>query len=160
MQGIDSHIEKTGDDNYDNAFCFNLLKNRLSELEPQMIEKDAIINFLFNEHVNKSLNGDFRADKTVNDHNNSFQERHDNIVNNNLPLIQDDIYNKKEKSKNVIIICDSMLNSINSHGLSKFKKVSVSTFPGATSEDILAEVEDTLTPPPPPSYPDRSCRKK
>ena len=37
-----------------------------------------------------------------------------------------------------------MLNNINSRGLSKFKKVSASNFPGATSEDILAEVEDTL----------------
>ena len=37
-----------------------------------------------------------------------------------------------------------MLNTINSLGLSKSKKVSVSNFPGATSEDILAEVEDTL----------------
>ena len=37
-----------------------------------------------------------------------------------------------------------MLNNINSRGLSKSKKVSVSNFPGATSDDILAEVEDTL----------------
>ena len=37
-----------------------------------------------------------------------------------------------------------MLNKINSRGLSKFKKVSVSNFPSTTSENILAEVEDTL----------------
>ena len=37
-----------------------------------------------------------------------------------------------------------MLNNINSRGLSKSKKVSVSNFSGATSGDILAEVEDTL----------------
>ena len=140
----DSHIEKTGDDNSDNTFCFNLLKNRLPELERQIIEKDAIINFLSNQLVNKNLNGDSRANKTVNDHNNSFQERVDNIVNNNLPLVQDDNYHKKEKSKNFIIIGDSILNNINSRGLSKSKKVSVSNFPGATSEDILAEVEYTL----------------
>ena len=42
----DSHIEKIDDVNSDNAFCFNILKNRLSELERQIIEKDAIINFL------------------------------------------------------------------------------------------------------------------
>ena len=29
----DSHSEKIGDDNSNNAFSFNLLKNRLSELE-------------------------------------------------------------------------------------------------------------------------------
>ena len=44
----------------------------------------------------------------------------------------------------VIIIGYSMLNNINSRGLSKSKKRSVSNFPDATSEDILAEVEDTL----------------
>ena len=77
------------------------------------------------------------------------------IVNNNLPLVQDDNYNKKEKSKNVIIIGDSMLNNINSRALSKSKKVSVSNFPGATCEDILAEVEGTLK-----AHPDRSCRNK
>ena len=37
-----------------------------------------------------------------------------------------------------------MLNNINSRGLSKSNKVSVSNFPGATSEDILDEIEDTL----------------
>ena len=119
------------------------MKNRLPELERQTIEKDAIINFLSNQLANKNLNCDSRVNKTVNDHNNSFQERVDNMVNNNLPLVQDDNYNKKEK-KNVIIIGDSMLNSINSRGLSKSKKLSVSTFPSASSEDILAEVEDPL----------------
>ena len=37
-----------------------------------------------------------------------------------------------------------MLNNINSRGLSKSKKVSVSNFPGGTRKDILDEVEDTL----------------
>ena len=69
----DSRIEKIGDDNSDNAFCLNLLKNRISELELQIIEKDAVINFLSNQLVNKNLNGDSVVNKTVNDHN-SFQE--------------------------------------------------------------------------------------
>ena len=56
-----SHIEKIGDDNSDNAFCFNLLKNRLSELERRITEKDAIIHFLSNQLVNKNLNGDSRV---------------------------------------------------------------------------------------------------
>ena len=84
----DSRIEKIGGDNSDDVFCFNLLKNRISELERQIIEKDAVINFLFNQLVNKNLNRDSRVKKTVNDHNNSFQEIVDNIVNNNLPLVQ------------------------------------------------------------------------
>ena len=93
--------------------------------------------------LGKNLNGDSRVNKTVNDHNNSFQERVDNIVNNNSLWSNIIINNKKEKS-NVIIISDSMLNNINSRGLSKSNKVSVSNLPGATSEDILDEAEDTL----------------
>ena len=96
------------------------------------------------EWVNKNLNGDSRVNKIVNDHNNSFQERVDNIVNNNLSLVQHNNYDKKEKSMSVIIIGDSMLNNINRCGLLKSKKVSVSNFPGITSNDILDEVEDTL----------------
>ena len=37
-----------------------------------------------------------------------------------------------------------MLSNINSRRLSKSNKVSVSNFPGATSVDILDEIEDTL----------------
>ena len=96
------------------------------------------------EWVNKNLNGDSRVNKIVNDHNNSFQERVDNIVNNNLSLVQHNNYDKKEKSMSVIIIGDSMLNNINRCGPLKSKKVSVSNFPGITSKDILDEVEDTL----------------
>ena len=120
------------------------MKNHLSELECQITEKDAIINFLSNELVNKNLNGDSRVNKTVKDHKNSFQERTDNIVNNILPLVKHNNYNKKEKYKNAVIIGDSMLNNINSRGLSKSKKVSVSNFPSGTSKDILDEVEDIL----------------
>ena len=68
----DSHIDEIGDLNSDNAFCFNLLKNRLSELERQIIEKSAIINFLSNQFVNKNFNGDSRVNKAVNNHENSF----------------------------------------------------------------------------------------
>ena len=53
------------------------------------------------------------------------------------------------------IIGDSMLNNINSCGLSKSNKASVSKFPVATSEDILDEIEDTLK-----THPDCSCRNK
>ena len=49
--------------------------------------------------LGKNLNGDSRVNKTVNDHNNSFQERVNNTVNNNLPLVQHNNYNKKEKVK-------------------------------------------------------------
>ena len=37
-----------------------------------------------------------------------------------------------------------MLNNINSRGLSKFKKVEVLNYPGATSSDIIDKIDDVL----------------
>ena len=57
---------------------------------------------------------------------------------NDVPLEQ---CNEKipKKHENVIIIGDSMLNNINSPGLSKSKKVTVINHPGATSDVIEEE---------------------
>ena len=46
--------------------------------------------------------------------------------------------------KEVIIIGVSMLNNINSCGLSKLKKVEVLNSPGATSNDIVGKIDDVL----------------
>ena len=43
-----------------------------------------------------------------------------------------------------LAIGDSMLNNINSRGLSKSKKVDVLNFPGATSSDVLTKIDDVL----------------
>ena len=40
-----------------------------------------------------------------------------------------------------------MLNNINSRGLSKFKKVEVLNYPGATSSDIIDKIDYTLDKP-------------
>ena len=51
---------------------------------------------------------------------------------------------RSKKRENVIIIGDSMLNNINSRGLSKSKKVTVINHPGATSDVIEEELEATV----------------
>ena len=90
------------------------MKNRISELERQIIEKYAVIDFLSNQLVNRNLNGDSRVNKTVNDHNNSFQERVDNIVNNNLPLVQHNDYsNPSNKLLGVTFFIVKMQNICN-----------------------------------------------
>ena len=50
----------------------------------------------------------------------------------------------EDLSNKVVIIGDSMLNNINSRGLSKSKKVDVLSFPGATSLDVLTKIDDVL----------------
>ena len=76
----------------------------------------------------------------VNDHNESFHERIE-VINNNFPLVQDDA---KGKCKSVFIVGGSVQNNINSRGLSKSKKVAISSYSVATSEDILSAIEETL----------------
>ena len=49
-----------------------------------------------------------------------------------------------DKTKNVITIGDSMLNNVNSRGLSKSKTVEVLNFPEATSSDIINKMDDIL----------------
>ena len=49
-----------------------------------------------------------------------------------------------DRTKNVIIIGDSMLNNVTSRGLSKSKKVEVLNFSGATSTDIVNKMDDIL----------------
>ena len=89
--------------------------------------------------ANENCNDYSCANATVNEHNNSFHERI-KIINNNFSLGQN---NKNNEFKNVIINGESMLNNINSRGLSKLNKVFVSKYPGATSENILSAVEET-----------------
>ena len=49
-----------------------------------------------------------------------------------------------KKSKNTAIIGDSILNNINGKGLSKSKKVDILNIPGATSDDIVDQVDDVV----------------
>ena len=50
----------------------------------------------------------------------------------------------EDLSNKVVITGGSMLNNINSRGLSKSKEVDVLNFPGATSSDVLTKIDDVL----------------
>ena len=51
---------------------------------------------------------------------------------------------KERETKDVIVIGDSMLNNINSRGLSKSKRVEVLNFSGGTSVDIVDKMDVIL----------------
>ena len=106
--------------------CFKILANRLSELERQILEKDNVINFLTKQLANKNINHQDSAANT-------------DILRHNCRN-----FKRSKKRENVIIIGDSMLNNINSRGLSKSKKVTVIKHPGATSDVIDEELETTV----------------
>ena len=120
-----------------------LLKNRISELEKQLADKNAIIEFLSAQIISKP------PDKTRKDSSDNYRHRsndNDRLVTNGNN--QDDASNEKSsndgRSKEVIVISDSMLNNVNSHGLSKSKNVDVINFPGATSTDIVENIDKIL----------------
>ena len=114
-------------------FYTNLLQNRISELEKQLPDKNAIIDFLSAQFISKTP--DLQKNK-----------RSDNgQVNNKSDY--DGLSSKKssdDRTKNVIIIGDSVLNNVNSCELSKSKKVEDLNFTGATSTDIFKKMDDIL----------------
>ena len=119
--------------------------NVLSELEKQLSEKNAIIDFLTSQLITakpldatKNINSSRKYHHEITD---EITESNHNEKINSAPLekINDDKTRKK-----VNIIGDSMLNNINSRGLSKFKKAEVLNYPGATSSDIIDKIDDVL----------------
>ena len=110
----------------------DILKNRILELEKQPSEKNTIIDFLNMQLVTSC------QDKSKGKCNHNIIER--NRINkdkNNDSLHEEkDI---KDLSNKVVIIGDSMMNNINSRGLSKSKEVDVLNFPG-----VLKKIDDVL----------------
>ena len=113
-----------GDQDQD-YFYTNLLKNRISELEKQLADKNAIIDFLSLQIINKP------PDTQVinrNDNHNKTNDKSDQV------LLPQEKQNDDNTKKDVVALGDSLLNNINSRGLSKSKKVEVMNYPGATKE--------------------------
>ena len=116
-------------------FYVELLKKRISELERQLTEKNAIIDFLTAQFISKPPDTSTDSDNNCRQRNNNDNNR---FKNNDVPCENFD--NEKE----VVIVGDSMLNNIKGRGLSKSQKVEVLNFPGATSSDIVEKIDDIL----------------
>ena len=107
------------------------------ELKKQLSEKNTINEFLTTQLVANSQD----ISKSNCSHN-IIQRNHINKDKNN-----DFLHEEKgieDLSNKVAITGDSMLNSINSCGLSKSNEVDVSNFPGATSAYVLRKIDDVL----------------
>ena len=102
--------------------CFKILTNQVSELERQILEKDNVINFLTKQLANNNINHqDSPANTDKIRHNCRNFEELIKSCDNDVPLEQCN-EKRSKKRENSIIIGDSMLNNINSRGLSKSKK--------------------------------------
>ena len=107
-------------------------------MEKQLTEKNTIIDFLTKQLVANSE--DISKSKCSN-----------NIIEKNCiskdKKNNDSLHEEKdieELSNQVVIIGDSMLNNINSRGLSKLKDVDVLNFSGVTNSDVLRKIYDLL----------------
>ena len=138
MQNINLPRNAVNSATSENGLCADLLKNWISELKNQLMEKNAVISYLTTQPVTKSQNTSLNQNSCNIDHKKEPQiSNSDNVDEDNV-----EICNKK--SKNVDIIGDSMLNNINGKGVSKSKKVDVLNIPGATSGDIVDKIDDAL----------------
>ena len=115
----------------------DILKNRILELEKQLSEKNTIIDFLTkqllanSQHISKSTCS-----------RNIIERNRINKVKDNDSLHEEKSI--EDLSNKVVITGYSMLNNIDSRGLSKSKEVDVLNFPGATSSDVLTKIDDVL----------------
>ena len=144
LNGANLNVKSVENSSEEKDICFKILTNRVSELERQILEKDNVINFLTKQLANNNINHqDSPANTDKIRHNCRNFEELNSSCDNDVPLEQCN-EKRSKKRENVIIIGDSMLNNINSRGLSKSKKVTVINHPGATSDVIEEELEATV----------------
>ena len=121
-----------------NGLHKDLLKICTSELENQLTEKNLATGYLTKQLITKFQNTSVNQNSRNTDHNKEPQIRNSDKVNDGNV----EICNKK--SKDIVIIRDSMLNNINGIGLSKWNRVEVLDIPGATNSDIVEKIDNLL----------------
>ena len=122
LNGANPDVKSVENSSEEKDICFKILTNRVSELERQILEKDNVINFLTKQLANNNINHqDSPANTDKIRHNCRNFEELIKSCDNDVPLEQCN-EKRSKKRENSIIIGDSMLNNINSRGLSKSKK--------------------------------------
>ena len=129
--------EKEKESEREYPLVVELLKSRVSTLEKQLAEKDAIIDFLLNQKVQNEIDNTTFISKVSN----SDIQRDKKPTNSNNKNSNNE---EKQEKKKIVVTGDSMLNGVNEKGLSKSHNVKVKNYPGATSEDILDKIDDLL----------------
>ena len=129
--------EKEKESEREYPLVVELLKSRVSTLEKQLAEKDAIIDFLLNQKVQNEIDNTTFISQVSN----SDIQRDKKPMNSKIKNPNNE---EKQEKKKIVVTGDSMLNGVNQKGLSKSYNVKVKNYPGATSEDILDKIDDLL----------------
>ena len=129
--------------NYSNneysPFLLEILKNPISSLEKELMEKDAIINFLLKQK-NETSDKLRLVNKTVTENYEILETERGNSSSssNTKQKIETEPSSKKKK---IILTGDSTVNGISEKGLNVNHKVKIVSFPGGTSEKILEQLD-------------------
>ena len=129
-------VNKKYDIDKNSDFVINLLKDRISILERQLIEKNPVTDFLVKHQMSPvATYSNINCDNKILSHELTEAIKNKTLPNNNIG---------KGDRKKVIILGDSLLNGINEKVLSKKHNVKIANKPGATSERLLLEELDNL----------------
>ena len=129
-------VNKKYDIDKNSDFVINLLKDRISLLERQLIEKKPVTDFLVKHQMSPvATYSNINCDNKILNHELTEAIKNKTLPNNNIG---------KGDRKKVIILGDSLLNGINEKVLSKKHNVKIANKPGATSERLLLEELDNL----------------
>ena len=130
--------------NENSPLLLEILKNRTSNLEKELIEKDAIINVLLKQK-NETNNNTCSVSKTVTENDEILEtERGNSSPSSNSKQKRETQTEPLSRKKKIILAGDSMVNSISEKGLSVNLKVKIVNFPGGTSEKILGKLDEII----------------
>ena len=130
--------------NENSPLLLEILKNRTSNLEKELIEKDAIINVLLKQK-NETNNNTCSISKTVTENDEILEtERGNSSPSSNSKQKRETQTEPLSRKKKIILAGDSMVNSISEKGLSVNLKVKIANFPSGTSEKILGQLDEII----------------
>ena len=126
--------------NEDSPLLLENLKKCISNLEKELIQKDAVINFLLKQK-NETINNTSSVNQTVidNDEIVEIERGNSSLSSNSKPKIE--TQTEPLIKKEIVLTEDSMVNGISEKGLSVNHKVKIVNFPGGTSEKILEKLD-------------------
>ena len=140
LQNISGKNNVNYSNNENCPLLLEIFKNRISSLEKELIEKDAIINFLLKQK-SETINSTSLVNKTVTENDEIVETERGN---------SSPSFNSKQKietqteplsKKKIVLTGDSMVNGISEKGLSVNHKVKIVNFPGGTREKILEKLD-------------------
>ena len=135
--------------NYNNnenpPLLLEILKNRISNLEKELIEKDAIINFLLNQK-SETNNNTSSVNKTVTENDEILKtERGNSSPSSNSKQKRETHTEPLSKKKKIVLTGNSIVNGISEKGLRVSRKVKIVNFPGGTSEKTVGKSRNSQT---------------